>query len=568
MPSKEDLKVRSNISGGNMKTLKTGLVAALIALGFSSYASAGQRYLVVLKSNRTFHMAEKTFSLKGKFNLQAAGLGPATGPAARVDATVQSTLSNLNTLVVTSNETEIQKLRSNPEVALIEKEIFHPLPRPMRSFIVPMFRPTAPRQAPMVRLPAPWGIAAVRAPQAWPASNQGKGARVMVLDTGLDVNHPLIKNNFEKGRDFTSEGGNKNDITDIIGHGTHVSGTIAGVGIPSGFSGVAPQAKLLMGRVCSPEGCSNISVAEGIEWGIQEKVDVISMSLGGAMSTPGEKAMIASAAEAGVTVVAAAGNDGTGTVGYPAALPTVIAVGAVDSNLARASFSQFGPELTVVAPGVDVISTVPMGLGRESVVLVTMNGARERVPSVTFQGSKEILQPLDVEIVDAGFGRPEELAKANVAGKYALISRGETKIPEKIQAAIAAKAAGIVLYNNAPGLVHGALTDDGTTIEMAVHMVLQETGKAIKERLRQGDRVMVTLMTNHTDYDSYDGTSMATPHVSGVVALMKAANKNLKPADVKAILQKTAKPLAPNTKNEYGAGLVNAEAAVQAALGK
>jgi subtilisin family serine protease len=500
------------------------------------------------------------------------------------NVTVESTLAHLNSLVVNGSASEIEKLRNSSEVAMIEKEVFHPLPRPMKGLnfvknLIPQVHLFSPRpaagngpvapQANTLRLPMPWGIMAVRAPQSWPGSNQGRGSRVMILDTGMDVNHPLLRANFEKGQDFTSKPGADNrDITDLVGHGTHVAGTIAGVGLPTGFSGVAPQAKILMGRVCSEEGCSNIAVAQGIEWGIKEKVDVISMSLGGSQTTPGEQGAVAAAEQAGVTVVAASGNDGTPKVGFPAALPTVISVGAVDSSLARASFSQFGPELSVVAPGVDVISSVPLGSGRESVVLLTMNGGRERVPSVTFQGAKELPEPIDVEVVFAGFGRPEEMSKANVAGKYVLISRGENKIPEKITLAIQAKAAGVILFNNAPGLVHGALTRDGSVLPMPVVMVLQQTGQAMVERLRQGDHVMMSMTTAKTDYDSFDGTSMATPHVSGVVALIKAANKNLKPAEVKAILQKTAKKLGPNTHNEFGAGLVDAEAAVKAALGK
>lgn len=76
----------------------------------------------------------------------------------------------------------------------------------------------------------------------------------------------------------------------------------------------------------------------------------------------------------------------------------------------------------------------------------------------------------------------------------------------------------------------------------------------------------MTLQSKVTDYVAMDGTSMATPHVSGVVALMKAANKALTPVQVKDILKKTATVLSPNTNNEYGAGLVNAEAAVRASL--
>jgi subtilisin family serine protease len=551
------------------RTTASTFVATLFALVFSANANAGQRYLIVLKSPQSMQAAEAGLANQGRAGANLAGPG---GAFSTVHATVEKRLGHINTIVVNSSDAEIMKLKNSPDIATVEREIIHPFPRSWGGTFRPRkiqdnMKPGAVSAS--MSLAAPWGIGAVKAPQAWPMSNQGKGARVMVLDTGLDIQHPLIKQNFEKGQDFTDpQGRPSTDIRDMVGHGTHVSGTIAGVQIPSGFSGVAPQAKILMGRVCSVQGCSNIAVAQGIEWGIEEKVDVISMSLGGTMSTPAEKAAVAKAEEAGVSVVAAAGNDGTAVVGYPAALPTVVAVGAVDSNLKRADFSQYGPQLAVVAPGVNVTSIVPLGAGRESVVMVTMGGKKVRVPSVTFEGAKENTVATDVDVAFAGFGAPDEMAKANVAGKYVLVSRGgNINFIDKIKNAIQARATGVVVFNNAPGLIKGALTNDGSTIDMPVAMVLQETGAEMVKSLAANEHVAVSMVTVHTDNDTYDGTSMATPHVSGVVALIKAANKNLKPAQVKDILQKTAQKLGPNTKNEYGAGFVNAEAAVHMATG-
>jgi subtilisin family serine protease len=97
-------------------------------------------------------------------------------------------------------------------------------------------------------------------------------------------------------------------------------------------------------------------------------------------------------------------------------------------------------------------------------------------------------------------------------------------------------------------------------------MIEQEVGKSLLEKLNAGQVVNATVHTLITDYMAFQGTSMATPHVSGVVALMKAANHNLTPDQVKVILQKTATVLGPNDKNQYGAGMVNAEAAVDASL--
>ncbi|MBV2168695.1 MAG: S8 family serine peptidase, partial [Bdellovibrio sp.] len=264
--------------------------------------------------------------------------------------------------------------------------------------------------------------------------------------------------------------------------------------------------------------------------------------------------------------VAASGNSGTPKVSYPAALPTVIAVGAIDINLQKAQFSQWGPELAVVAPGVAVVSSVPQGTGRESSVEITVGTKAGKVASSTFQGAREVLTPETNELVAVGLGKAEEFAKVNVKGKYALISRGEIKFSEKVDNAIKAGATGVVIYNNAPGLIQGALTEDGSVLPVAVFMIEQTVGQQIVSQMAAGQAVKATLQTVATNYAAFDGTSMATPHVSGVVALMKAANKALTGAQVKAILKQTAQALGPNTANEYGSGLVNAEAAVNAAL--
>ncbi|MBC7372351.1 MAG: S8 family serine peptidase, partial [Bdellovibrionaceae bacterium] len=261
-------------------------------------------------------------------------------------------------------------------------------------------------------------------------------------------------------------------------------------------------------------------------------------------------------------------NDGSAKVSFPAALPTVIAVGAVDENSKKADFSQYGPQLAIVAPGVAVLSTVPVGSGRETEVAVTADGQTLKLKSASVQGAKELGQVQNFDLAVAGLGKPEDFASLNVEGKYVLVSRGEIAFGEKAKNAMAAKAAGILFYNNAPGLIHAALTQDGSTMPIAVALIEQGAGEQLKAALQAGKGTQASIVTLKTDYTAFDGTSMATPHVAGVVALIKAANKNLKPSEVKAILQKTAGVLGPNTNNEYGAGLVNAEAAVNAALGK
>jgi subtilisin family serine protease len=538
------------------------LILSVLVAGTAQAGS--QRVLVIMKDKTAFQTANATYKARGAYALKGFKLGGTQTSLSQVDGAVEDSLENLNTLVIsTSTDAEVDRLKADPSVAYVEQEYFHEAPRPMKGWLsTQVARNSNFKQS----AGTPWGIVAVKAPDAWKNSDKGQGARVLVLDTGIDQDHPSLKANFEKGQDFVGDNNAPYAYADHVGHGTHVSGTIAGAIDKTGFTGVAPKAKILMGRVCSEQGCSNISIAQGINWGIKENVDVISMSLGGSMSTPAERSAVASAYKAGVTVVAASGNDGSSRVSYPAALSTVIAVGAVDSSLKKADFSQYGPELAVVAPGVAVVSSVPQGSGRDSAVTIISGQKSAKVTSTTFQGAKEVLTAETNVLVNAGLGKPEELAKVDVKGKFALISRGEIKFSEKVANAIKAGAAGIVIYNNAPGLIHGALTDDGSTLPVGVFMIEQAAGNEIVGLLTAGKEVKATIQTIATDYSAFDGTSMATPHVAGVVALMKAANKKLLPAQVKAILTSTATALGPNTNNEYGAGLVNADAAVSAAL--
>ncbi|WII71618.1 S8 family serine peptidase [Bdellovibrio sp. 22V] len=539
--------------------MKLNVFAIILTVLFATAAQA-ERVIVIMKDKEAFKSAHMAYKMKGSYALKGFTWGSSSA-LAQVDGQVEDSLANLNTLIIDAkNDAEIEKLKANPAVAYVEKEIFHEAPRPVKGMLA---SPRTKQQK--LGQKTPWGIHTVKAPQAWAVSNKGEGARVLVLDTGIDEAHPSLKANFEKGQDFTGDS-NGSDYTDKVGHGTHVAGTIAGVMDRSGFTGVAPKAKVLAGRVCSDNGCSNIAIAQGINWGISEKVDVISMSLGGMWSTPAERDAVNKADKAGITVVAASGNNGTGKVSYPAALPTVIAVGAIDNTLKKADFSQYGPELAIVAPGVAVVSSVPQGTGRESSVTIAIGTKAGKVNSSTFQGAREVLTPETNVLVPAGLGKAEDFANVDVKGKYALIARGEIKFSEKVENAIKAGALGAVIYNNAPGLIQGALTEDGSVLPIAVFMIEQTVGQEIVKQIAAGKEVKATLQTVATDYAAFDGTSMATPHVSGVVALMKSANKALTGAQVKTILKQTAQPLGPNTANEYGAGLVNAEAAVNAAL--
>ena len=537
------------------------MIVMAVLIGSLSQAAQSNRYMIALKQPTSAMMAPQRVQLQTEAQKLLQHL-----QSSEFKGQLESKLDRLNSVVVRIDDsTELASLRANPAVEFVDHEVFHPAPKPVLGMVDPSsYTPFSTRT--LAGPGTPWGIKAVKAMEAWAGSNSGKGARVMVLDTGIDKDHPAVSAAFEKAQNFADASTGSYDFFDDVGHGTHVSGTIAASLASNGFTGVAPQAKLLMGRVCSKDGCSNISVAEGINWGVQEKVDVISMSLGGGFASPSERKAVTAALQAGITIVAASGNSGDANVSYPAALPGIIAVGAVDINSQKASFSQYGPELAVVAPGVDVISSVPRGTGRDSEVQLSVGGqAFQIVPSVTFAGSQAPLTATVGELVEAGLGKDTDFAGKDVKGKFALVQRGEIMFAQKAQNAIAAGATGLVVYNNDVGLIHGAITQDGSTLAIPVFMIEQSVAQNVIAALKNGQTAQASLLVKQTDYASFDGTSMATPHVSGVVALVKAANKSLTPAQVKQILQATATPLQPNSNNELGAGLVNAEKAVQQA---
>ncbi len=142
---------------------------------------------------------------------------------------------------------------------------------------------------------------------------------------------------------------------------THVIGTLVAANNDIGVVGVCPKAKVHPVKVLADDGNGNLlNVAKGIRWAIEQKVDLISMSLGAPFPVQEVRKAIQAAQDAGIVCFVAAGNAGnTKDVFYPAQYPETIAVGAVDINMRRASFSNTGKNLDFMAPGVDIFSTVP-----------------------------------------------------------------------------------------------------------------------------------------------------------------------------------------------------------------
>lgn len=198
-------------------------------------------------------------------------------------------------------------------------------------------------------------LAPLRLDRAWDLS-KGAGVTVAVVDTGTDLDHPDLAGQLVAGRNVLNPGAPPQDDN---GHGTLVTGIVAArTNNARGVVGVAPAAKVMPIKVLDSSGSgSDANIAVGIDWARTHHAKVINLSLGGTFDDPVLSNAIANAIAANVVVVAAAGNDGSDTVGFPASYAGVLAVGATDHAGALTSFTSYGPRIDVVAPGLDITST-------------------------------------------------------------------------------------------------------------------------------------------------------------------------------------------------------------------
>ena len=198
----------------------------------------------------------------------------------------------------------------------------------------------------------------IKVPAAW-NETLGVGARVAVVDTGIDGDHSDLKSKIVAQKDLV----NNDDVAedDIAGHGTNVVGTVGAVtNNGAGVAAVCPGCKLLVAKAGDSRVLYDSDIVQGIYWSVNNRAKAINLSLGSEGNSSILEHAVDYAWEHGVVVVAAAGNDNTGRPSYPAAYRHVISVAATDLSDRKAPFSNYG-KIDVAAPGVEILSAVPGG---------------------------------------------------------------------------------------------------------------------------------------------------------------------------------------------------------------
>jgi len=275
----------------------------------------------------------------------------------------------------------------------------------------------------------PWGIDRIDAELVWPSGNTANLIRVGIIDTGISNTHPDLLDNIKGGVNTINSRKSWNDDN---GHGSHVAGIVAGLDNTIGVIGVGPAADLYAIKVLDRNGSGYLSdVIEGIQWAIANNMQVVNMSLGTTSNITSFHDAVTVAKNAGIVVVAAAGNsgssaDGSSTVIYPAAYPETIAVSATDSTDTIASWSSRGPEVDLAAPGVDIYSTYK-GTG-----YATLSGTSMAAPHVTGSAALVLNTPTDTAV------DPDPLSGACIA-VYDVNCNGKWD-PDEVQTKLQATA--------------------------------------------------------------------------------------------------------------------------------
>ncbi|MFS0656431.1 S8 family peptidase [Bacillus sp. 179-C3.3 HS] len=251
---------------------------------------------------------------------------------------VKESIEQIDVMKVSLNDVSKEKLEQTKEVTFIEED----------------------QKAKTNRQSVPYGIKSIKAQKVHKRGYAGQNVKIAVLDSGIDAKHEDL--HVTGGVSFVPT--ESDPLVDPHEHGTHVAGTIAALDNKVGVVGVAPKASIYSVKVADQNGDGYYSwIVQGIQWAIENDMDVINISMGGANESEALKEAVDAAYEKGILIVASAGNAGSygslNTIDYPAKYSSVMAVASVDQRNQRAFDSSVGEEVEVSAPGVATLSTIP-----------------------------------------------------------------------------------------------------------------------------------------------------------------------------------------------------------------
>ncbi|KYD07025.1 hypothetical protein B4102_1970 [Heyndrickxia sporothermodurans] len=398
----------------------------------------------------------------------------------------------------------------------------------------------------------------------------GKGIKVGVIDTGIDYTHPDLRSNYSGGYDLVDKDNNPLETQIHEGeptiHGTHVAGII---GANGRMKGVAPDVKIYAYRALGAGGKGTTEqILAAIERTVKSKLDIINLSLGSDVNGPDLPISIAlnKAVEKGIVAVTSNGNSGPNlwTVGTPGTSSKAISVGASTPVLK-----------------VPYLSAVQL---------------KSPIKLVPFVGSVKWNLNHTYPVQYVGIGKKKDMK--NVAGKIALIKRGEIEFSKKVKNAEAAGAVGVIIFNNTKGPFVGKIDGEIDIPAVSISMVDGESlipkkspilastiYKVEKDLLADfSSRGPVTVNWSikpditapgvaikstipDKRYIELQGTSMSAPYIAGAAALIKQAHPEWGPAEIKSSIMNTATILHDEKGNRYkvyeqGAGRINIDQAI------
>ncbi len=411
----------------------------------------------------------------------------------------------------------------------------------------------------------PYGIQMVQADQVTQGSNPIK---VCIIDSGYNFGNEDLSN------DLSQVNGSDTNIpwdVDNSGHGTHVAGTISALaGNGKGVVGVAPLGSggagvsLHIVRVFGDDGnwAYSSDLIDAAYLCRDAGAKVISMSLGRSCPPKLAKRCISKTEEKGfkalyeqgILSIAAASNDGNSDLSYPASYTSVISVAAIDKNGDHAGFSNTNEYVELSAPGVEVLSTIPIGHGLDTTL--TIDGAS--VDALPMGGS-----PIGVGtgvLADCGDGQSTCEGPANGDPFVCLIQRGTITFADKVLACEEGGGVAAIIYNNVDGNLAGTVEGGGTLIP-SIGITKADGLALIDDSI--GLDTTITIVKSDWDYAFFNGTSMATPHVASVAALIWSNVPSATNVTVREALQTTAVMLGDGDMLKFGHGLIQAKDALE-----